>query len=110
MLIYDDEYLQQNYNLLQKERSKMKNLENEFQTLNSAANDSILVVSSNYYNYIILLLLCILLFFLLIRYIKKTNQYGGSNNLRDDAFFILTFILLSLSFIHLLNYLFGHRN
>ena len=91
----EDKYFQKMYNLLQEERIKMKKLEMEFQTLNSANNDSGLVVSSNYYNYIVLLFVSILLLLLLIRY---TNFSQDRNNFINDVFFVICLIVICLIF------------
>jgi hypothetical protein len=97
----EDKYFQKKYNLLQEERIKMEKLESEFQTLNSANNDSGLVVSSNYYNYIVLLFVSILLVLLLIRY---TNFSQDRNNLINDVFFVICLIVICLLFPQLFIY------
>jgi hypothetical protein len=98
-----DAYLQQNYNLLKQERNHIQNLKKEFVTLNSATENSELVVTSNYYNYIVLLFVSILLIFLLIKYSYTGQQSGGGNNFTNDAFFIVSLILIGMSITKFLN-------
>ena len=74
-----DENLQQNYNLLNEERYRIEKFKKDFETLNSATENSQLVVTSNYYRYIVLMFISILLIFLLIKY-SATGQHGPGRN------------------------------
>ena len=98
-----DANLQQNYNLLNEERYKIQNLKKEFETLESAAQDSQLVVTSNYYRYIVLMFISILLILLLIKYSATGQQGGGDNNFKKESFFLFCLMLIFLSISNLFN-------
>ena len=82
-----DAYLQKNYNLLNEERYKIEKFKKDFETLNSAAENSQLVVTSNYYSYIVLLLITLLLIFLLVKFSLTGQQRGGGNNFKNERKF-----------------------
>ena len=89
--------LEQNYNVLNEERNKIEKLKKEFETLNSASENSQLVVTSNYYRFIALFFLSILLIFLLIKFAFTGQQVGGGdNNFKNEAFFLFSIMLISL--------------
>ena len=98
-----DAILQQNYNLLNGERYKIENFKKDFETLDSAAEDSQLVVTSNYYRYIVLMFISILLIFLLIKYSVTGQQGGGNSNFKKEAFFLFCLMLIFLSISNLFN-------
>ena len=88
--------LEQNYNVLNEERNKIQKLKKEFETLNSASENSQLVVTSNYNRFIALFFLSILLIFLLIKFAFTGQQVGGGNNFKNEAFFLFSIMLISL--------------
>jgi len=92
-----DVILQQNYNLLNEERYKIQKFKKDFETLDSAAENSQLVVTSNYYRYIVLMFISILLIFLLIKYSTTGQQGGGDSNFKKEAFFLFCLMLIFLS-------------
>lgn len=98
-----DAILQQNYNLLNEERYKIEKFKKDFETLDSAAQDSQLVVTSNYYRYIVLMFISILLIFLLIKYSVTGQQGGGDRNFKKEAFFLFCLMLIFLSISNLFN-------
>lgn len=95
--------LQEKYNALNKEREKIKQMEKEFQTLNSATENSELVANSNYYGYVVLLFVTILLVFLLVKYSITGQQRGGGNNFKNEAFFLFSLMLIALSLSNFFN-------
>jgi len=99
-----DENLQQNYNLLNEERYRIEKFKKDFETLNSATENSQLVVTSNYYRYIVLMFISILLIFLLIKY-SATGQQGGSidSNFKREAFFLFCLMVIFLSISKIFN-------
>lgn len=99
-----DAYLQKNYNLLNEERYKIEKFKKDFETLNSAAENSQLVVTSNYYRYIVLMFISILLIFLLIKY-SAAGQQGGSinSNFKREAFFLFCLMVIFLSISKIFN-------
>jgi hypothetical protein len=88
--------LEQNYNILNEERNKIQKIKKEFETLNSASENSELVATSNYYRFIALFFLSILLIFLLIKFAFTGQQVGGGNNFKNEAFFLFSIMLISL--------------
>jgi hypothetical protein len=94
-----NQYLNQNVNLeqiyvsLNEERNQLKR---EFQTLDSANENSQLTVTSNYYKFIVLLFVTILLFILLLKYSFTGQQIGGGNNFKREAFFLFSLMLICL--------------
>jgi len=98
---HQDAIFHKKYNLLIEDKDKMARIEKEFQTLNSAEEDSHLVATSNYYRFIILLFITILLILVFIRYINTPDneRINGYN----DFFFIFSVILLYFSFYKIAN-------
>jgi hypothetical protein len=74
-----DQALQQNYTVLTQDRTNIEKMVREFETLNSAQENSDIKTTMNYYNYIILLFIVVLLIFLLLRFSIPSQQNGGSN-------------------------------
>jgi hypothetical protein len=95
--------LEQNYNVLNEERNKIQKLKREFETLNSASENSELVVTSNYYRFIALFFVSILLIFLLIKFSITGQQFGGGNNFKNEAFFLFSLMLISLCCARIFN-------
>lgn len=103
MSVYLDSVFQKDYNLLNEERKKISKLQREFQTLNSAEENSRLVVTSNYYRYIILLFTTILITILFIRYASTGKQNSQDNSFINNIFFIFSIVLIFLSFYKIAN-------
>jgi hypothetical protein len=98
---HQDANFHKKYNLLMEDKYKITRIEKEFQTLNSAEENSHLVVISNYYRFIILLFITILLIFVFIRYINAPDNV--TTNGYNDLFFIFSVILLYFSFYKIAN-------
>lgn len=98
-----DVILQHNYNLLNEERYKIEKFKKDFETLDSAAENSQLIVTSNYYRYIVLMFISILLIFLLIKYSATGQQGGGDGNFKKEAFFLFCLMLIFLSISKIFN-------
>ena len=93
-----NKYLQNNSNNLNNERLRIANLMNDYQSLNSAKNDSELIVETNYSTYTILLVICIILFLVLLSILFFGNsQKGGGNNFIKDCLFLITLMIFFLS-------------
>jgi hypothetical protein len=88
----------QNYNTLAQEREEIARMIKEYETLNTAYDNGVVVVNSQYANYIVLLLVTILLIFLLIKFsITSSSQYGGSGKIfKNEAFFLLGIMVVFL--------------
>jgi hypothetical protein len=56
----------------------------EFETLNSAQQNSDINVTMNYYNYIVLLFVAIFLVCLLLRFSVPNEQTGGGRNVVNN--------------------------
>jgi len=95
--------LEQKYNSLNIEKEKIKQIKKEFETLNSANENSELLANSNYYSYVVLLFVTILLVFLLIKYSITGQQIGGGNNFNKEAFFLFSLMLIALSLVKFFN-------
>jgi hypothetical protein len=79
--------LENNYKFLNEERNQIQVIVRDFETLDSAGENSQLVVTSNYYKFILLLFVAVLLVFLLLKY-----------SLKWELFFL--FILLFIGVIY----------
>lgn len=95
--------LEQTYNLLNYERYQTQKIEREFETLNSANENSKLVVTSNYYRFIALFFVSILLICLLIKFSINGQQVGGGNNFKNEAFLLFSVMLISLCCARIFN-------
>jgi len=91
--------LEQTYNLLNYERYQTEKIEREFETLNSANENSKLVVNSNYYKFIVLSFITILLFCLLIKYVFARNQIEYQNNYKGEFILLLLLLFIIAYFI-----------
>ena len=93
----------QNNEILLKDRSEIKKMSREFQTLNAAYNDKTIILNANYSNYIVLLFVGIFLILLLMRYGISGPQSGGGvgGKVKQNItiYMILICILLFLIFI-----------
>ena len=72
--------IQQNYTVFTQEKEEITKMIRQFQTLNSAQENSDLKVKMYYYNYIILLIIVVLLVFLFIKFTASSEQIGGGKN------------------------------
>jgi hypothetical protein len=98
---HQDAVFHKKYNLLLEDKHKMARIDKEFQTLNSAEENSHLVATYNYYRFIILLFITILLILVFIRYFNAPNNV--TSNGYNDLFFIFSVILLYFSFYEIAN-------
>lgn len=87
--------MKNNYDILNKERAKIKQMINEYDSINSANENSSLTVNMYYYRYLILILIVGLLIFMLINF-SSSGQRGGGNNFIKDSFYLFIVILLCL--------------
>ena len=87
--------LQNNYMILQQERSEIERITRENNTLNSAYIDGNLYVSANYYNYIVYLFISIFLVFLFLRVSFTGQQNGGGGIALENNKYIGLIIVLS---------------
>jgi hypothetical protein len=78
--------LQQNYVVLTGDRDRIDVMIREFETLNSAQQNSDINVTMNYYNYIVLLFVAIFLVCLLLRFSVPSEQVGGGRNAASNFF------------------------
>ena len=78
--------LEQNYVVLTGDRDRIEVMIREFETLNSAQQNSDINVTMNYYNYIVLLFVAIFLVCLLLRFSVPSEQVGGGRNSIGNIF------------------------
>jgi lipopolysaccharide export LptBFGC system permease protein LptF len=76
--------LEQNYVVLTGDRDRIEVMIREFETLNSAQQNSDINVTMNYYNYIVLLFVAIFLVCLLLRFSVPNEQTGGGRNVVNN--------------------------
>jgi len=62
-----DKILQSNYKTLMEERIQLDEIVNQYETIDTAYNNSSLVADANYYSYMILLFVCFVLVFIFIK-------------------------------------------
>jgi len=97
--------LNNQYNELVKERTKIKKMLDEYQSLDEQQIEGNLHISQNYYSFILLFLLVILFVFILYKFsgeVKTTNiQTGGK--LTNNVYYIIIGIVLLIFTIYLLN-------
>lgn len=84
-----------NYNILTEERQKIKQMINDYDTINSANENSSLTVTMHYYRYLILIFIVGLLIFMLINF-SSFGQKGGGKNFIKESFYLFIIILLCL--------------
>ena len=72
--------LEQNYVVLTGDRDRIELMIREFETLNSAQENSDINATMSYYNYIVLLFVAIFLVCLLLRFSVPNEQVGGGRN------------------------------
>jgi hypothetical protein len=95
-----NQILNNNYEILEKERVEIEEIISQYETLNSDYSDGSIKTTTNYYNYLIYLLIVIFLFFLLCKYNLTEKQIGGSNiNFLKSSLLLI----LLLCFVIILN-------
>jgi hypothetical protein len=87
------EALQQNYVVLTDDRERIDIMIREFETLNSAQENSDINATMSYYNYIVLLFVAIFLVFLLLRFSVPSEQVGGGNSGGNNKYKWLAFLI-----------------
>jgi hypothetical protein len=98
------EYLEQNYNILLDERAKIRKLEKEYITLNTADKDTQIIVTEYYSKYIVLLFVTLLLVLLIIKFASTGGeQTGGGNNFVNESIFLLILMILSIGLAPIIN-------
>ena len=96
--------LEQNYNTLLNERSKIEKLEKEYVKLNAANKDTQLVVTEYYSKYIVLVFVTLLLVLLLLKFaITGGEQVGGGNNFINESIFLLILMIISIGLAPVIN-------
>jgi lipopolysaccharide export LptBFGC system permease protein LptF len=78
--------LEQNYVVLTGDRDRIELMIREFETLNSAQENSDINATMSYYNYIVLLFVAIFLVCLLLRFSVPNEQVGGGRNVVSNIF------------------------
>ncbi len=86
--------LNNNYQVLQQERSQIDELVRQYDTLNAALENGNINVTSNYYKYILLFIIAIFLIYVLLKYSTNYEQRGGSSHIKMSGKLILMFCLL----------------
>lgn len=100
----NNQSLQQNYNILLNERAKIKKLENEYITLNTADKDTQIKVTEYYSKYIVLLFVTLLLVLLIIKFASSgEQQIGGGNNFMNESIFLLILMIVSIGLAPVIN-------
>jgi hypothetical protein len=87
-------FLNNNYEILQKERIEIGEMIRQYETLNSAYNDVTVNVTSNYYNYLLYLIFVIFLVVLLFKFNLSGQQVGGSVSNKFSKTSIAMYIFL----------------
>jgi len=96
--------LQQNYNILLNEREKIRKLENEYTTLDTADKDTQITVTEYYSKYIVLLFVTLLLILLIIKFASSGGeQAGGGNNFINESIFLLILMIVSIGLAPVIN-------
>lgn len=99
-----NQILNNNYEILEKERFEIEDMITQYETLNSAYRDQTINVTSNYYNYLIYLVIVIFLFFLLCKYNLMEKQIGGGYiNFSKSSILIIIlscFVIILNAIIH----------
>jgi len=99
--------LKQNYNELVSERDKIKNIINEYETIDKETGYTNEVATSYYSRYIVLLFITILLFLLLFRYslLSNNRQSGGGSNTKSDIFFLFSIMIIFMGLANIFTHL-----
>lgn len=87
-----------NYDILEKERSHIQDMMNEYNTLDSAYVDGNIYATSSYYKYISYLLVAILLILLFFRFSLGGGQFGGSDRKKTIPWFMFVFLSIVIVF------------
>ena len=97
--------LEQNYNTLLNERSKIEKLEKEYVKLNAANKDTQLVVTEYYSKYIVLVFVTLLLVLLLLKFAVTGGEQtgGGGNNFINESIFLLILMIISIGLAPVIN-------
>jgi len=98
-----------NNEILIKERKEIKDMLNQYKTLNAAYEDGNILVNANYINYIVFLFVAIFLLFLLLRFSFSGPQYGGGNGGGNGSMnkdYIIPFAVCLFSVIIIFNVFF----
>ena len=99
--------LKQNYDELVSERDKIRNIINEYETIDKETVYTNEVATSYYSKYIVLLFITILLFLLLFRYslLSNTRQTGGGSNVKSDIFFLFSIMIIFMGLANIFTHL-----
>lgn len=92
------EILNQNYQTLEQERVEIGKLVNEYETLNSAIENSHINVTSNYYAYILYLLIAIVLLFMTFKTGMVDGQSGGGVGQSKTPISLFIFLIVVIVF------------
>ena len=96
--------LEQNYDTLLNERSKIEKIKKEYATLNAADKDTQLVVTEYYSKYIVLVFVTLLLVLLLLKFaVTGGEQTGGGNNFMNESIFLLILMIISIGLAPIIN-------
>ena len=91
------QFLEQNYIILTNEKQKINRMLNQYNTLDSATENTELILTQNYYRYIALFIVAILLIFLLIKFsVSGDDQRGGGKIFKNEAIFLFTLMIVFL--------------
>lgn len=88
--------LNNNYEVLQQERTQIDKMVKQYDTLNAALQNGDIIVTSNYYSYLLLLLVVIFLIYVLLRYSTNYEQRGGSSHLKMSGKLLFMFFILGV--------------
>jgi len=92
-----DKIIKTNYQTLNEDQDKIKDMIIEFETLNKSYENGNTIVTSNYYSYVILLILVIVLIILLLNFSFTSKQTGGSIMLlKINIYNIVSYFLILL--------------
>ena len=96
--------LQQNYQVLNKDRENIHKMVSNFESINQAYTEGSLNVTSNYYSYIVLLLITLLLIFLLVKFSVTGQQGGGgAGSFKKESLFLLGIMVVFLGLSKIFN-------
>jgi hypothetical protein len=88
------EILNNNYQVLEKERIQIDEMIRQYDTLNASLQNGTINVTSNYYSYMLLLLVAIFLIYVLLKYSTNYEQRGGAQHLKMSGKLMFMFCLL----------------
>ena len=86
--------LDNNYQVLEQERSQINEMVRKFDTLNVSLQNGNINVTSNYYSYLLLLLVVVFLIYILLKYSTNYEQRGGAQHLKMNGRLMIMFCLL----------------